>query len=159
MQCVASQAFRRSTRLLKKCEIRPEIQAFREFGFISRRPFRRFWRANRRKSPATSGIIPVLWRLRPETGFDLHCAGRLAVISTAVSSRLLSKFGIAVRALRDEARSTYRIFVPQVRIHLAPPLLISSPYRRLRKSQISRGFRPRSSRRIWRAASAALHGA
>jgi hypothetical protein len=72
----SSQALLRSAWLPKKCEIRPEMPAFREVGLVSKLPFRRFSSANRRKSPATDAIIPVLWRLWAETGLDLHCVRR-----------------------------------------------------------------------------------
>jgi hypothetical protein len=74
--CVASQAFERSARLSKRRENRPGIRAFRVFGFVSRRPTRQSWAANCRKSPATTGKIPVLQRRRVETWRDHDCRPR-----------------------------------------------------------------------------------
>ena len=46
-------------------------RAFVNLPLVSNFPFGRFGRANRQKSPAVLGNIPVFRRLRPETWFDL----------------------------------------------------------------------------------------
>jgi len=63
-----SQPVLRFSRLPKGRENCPEIRAFRAFGFVSGLLVRLTWGGNRRKSPASSGNIPVLRRLSAETG-------------------------------------------------------------------------------------------
>lgn len=77
-----SQAFRRSAKLPKKCEIGPEIPAFRALASVSRHPVCCFLGTNCRKFPASYANIPVLRRLQPETEFDQDCRPRLAVFTS-----------------------------------------------------------------------------
>jgi hypothetical protein len=81
-----SQPFRRSARLPRKCEIGPEMPAFRAFDLVSRLPNRQSQSSNRRKSSATPANIPVSQRLSAETGFDHDCRSRAAVKLAVVSS-------------------------------------------------------------------------
>ena len=52
-------------------------------------------------------IFPFCGEQRPETGFERHCVGRLAVASTAFSSHLFVKSGMADRRLRYDACSRF----------------------------------------------------
>jgi hypothetical protein len=104
-----SQAFWRPPRLPKKRGNGPEMAAFRGFNFVSRLPNRQTEGANWQKSPATPVNIPVLQRLRAETGFDHDCRPQAAV-----------KFAIFSTSKAVVSGAVSRVHPPEAAQALAP---------------------------------------